>query len=69
MSPKHGGPWCPICRDESDLRRLESDEKDEADGDRRVPFWHEAQLGAAKKRLVKPVTSPENAFAEFPDSR
>ena len=69
VSPKHGGPWCPICRDESDLRRLESDEKDEADGDRRVPFWHEAQLGAAKKRLIKPVTSPENAFAEFPDSR
>ena len=69
VAPTQSGPLCPICRDESSLRRLKPEKEAEEDGDRRVPYWHEAQLGAAKKRFIKPVLSPENAFAEFPDSR
>ena len=69
VSPSQSGPLCPICRDESSLRRLKPEKETKEDGDRRVPYWHEAQLGAAKKRFIKPVLSPENAFAEFPDSR
>ena len=67
VSPKHGGPRCPICRDETNLRSVQPEK--EVKSESNVPFWHEAQLGAARKRLIKPTTSPENTFAEFPDGR
>ena len=51
------------------LKRLKRDKEVKDEGDGRVPYWHEAQLGAARKRFIKPALAPESTFAEFPDGR